>query len=85
MTTAAERRKDARRLRAADRKVERQAEHEEQFAAQLADPVLKRAAFAICKSVYRATGCACEKRPDMQVCSTMWSAARCARNVFIGG
>ena len=56
----------------------RQAAHDAGLAAFKAkrdDPLTKSVAFGICQTVYSATGCACEKRPDMDVCSTMTSAA----------
>lgn len=80
MATAAEKRKDDVRLRRTNKRLERQAEHLEEFAARCADPLTKDVAFAICRSVYHATGCACEKRPDMDVCSSMTSAALSAIN-----
>jgi hypothetical protein len=58
--------------------LQRQADHDGQiaaFVARVEDPTTKLVAFSICRSVYRATACACEKRPDMEICSTMTMAA----------
>lgn len=70
-TAASERRR-------AKAKLKRQAAHDERratFEARCNDPLTKEVAFSICCSVYGARSCACEKRPDMAVCSTMVGAA----------
>ena len=73
--TAVERRRDAARLRRVDKKLERQALHVEMFTKSIEDPLTKDVAFGICRNVYGQMGCACEKRPDMDVCSSMKLAA----------
>ena len=86
MPTKTEQRKFNARARARDKRMQRQAEHLEKFVARCNDPLTKDVAFSICRSVYHATGCACDKRPDMEVCSTMTCAAldaiRCVRGAY---
>jgi len=71
----------AKEKRRAKDALRRQAKHDEKMAAfdrRVNDPDTRAVAHAICRSVYTANGCACERRQDMPDCSTMSLAALAA-------
>lgn len=48
----------------------------EKILMQTKDKAVKAAAYSICKSIYRAERCSCERSDDMFTCSTMVLAAQ---------
>jgi hypothetical protein len=75
MALTAEERKDrAQRRRATKQAISKQ--HQLQvFAAEVEHPLTRLVAHALCRCIYPANGCACEKRPDLPDCSSMSLAA----------
>jgi hypothetical protein len=64
-------------MTARPRKVERRAEHdaEHPYPVEEIDGLTKSVAHAICGSIY-AGKCACRRRPDMSICTSMVCAAK---------